>query len=521
MAGKAKPKAYCSIISYLEDNYPDFAEVVNRLCLNGPLSSTKGKNGLTVIIPTAKHIKKITDLAYSDDVDKVHNAADMILAMCFRDSYKMGKEWETKEVHNLIFPSQVVTVTGSTGSEVTFEGGAKAKIDSKFIDSSRKLNLSVWQMQDGEIAVTKDKAAIIKSAKKIKGNRGAKRGAYDETALDQLGVRSNIALVVENMFLFNDYQKKLKQEINNENCLLSHALSLVKFIMERDRELFYGKVLPMLTYSFIDFYILLEPHKIPTSDFLIPDPIIDDWWSDKRTHTKLDIVATVKEINGEISKGTERCLFYTDRQKMFELIDGNRKKLNEVLGSSPREVLNEMYKIYTELQDDNTINKEGPILPESLHEFYRTNKGLKLLHDELRYLTHNIFDRSETNHDLNIMFNMIAEVLHEGEASTKLLKRESLKNMISPNQKIEEIKIFTNSTMFMFVTMTEQETNIPKSTMTRPKDLKPVMFNIAGDNYEKHKRLITNNKIIDEFMAIDLATLDKEILDKIKEKIKQ
>lgn len=504
---------YCRITNYLDATDPSLMTIIHGLCADGYFNP-KGKNGITFLLPTDKAFRATLEkLAYSDKIEDADKARDMLAALVIRDVFKSPSDWKSREVANSLLPPQVVEVDSATAKEVVFKSGARAQIDEKFKDSSKKQNLAVWKLS-GEIPVTTDRPA--------QNQQKRKKGSYDPGPLSQTTERHKIALVVENDYAMQ-YQSKKSHDVFCE-----YSLSLLKYIRDEHKdENTLLNVLPMLAFDQLDFYFLVEPHR-KSGEFLLSDSIINGWWSQHRQLTGIECSKLIEEL--QQLKGKEG-LVYTDRKRLIEKIASLRQKLFQSITSRPRDIVTELSKCYAELETENKIGGEGPVFPSYLAEFYRKNPGLKMLHDELRYVAHGRFKQLESDysvHELGNLFNYIGECLHEDDSGRpsvmKILNANMVKYQIQPTQLIQEIKLFIGSTCFLhfFMPLNEALNIQSKYSLTRPDPNNPLLYNIAADVLVKHDRIIksnndkANDEILRALQSINLHVNHKELFDQLQ-----
>lgn len=523
-------KTYCRIIDYVDAVDPELASIMRGTCADMPLGSLKGKPGITFLMPQDKAFRaKLEKLAYSDKTEEANKAADMLNALIIRDVFKSPSEWKSREVANSLLPSQVVDVDSVTAKEVVFKSGARAVLDENFKDSSRRSNLAVWKLVSGELPVTTDKPAQNKFTK----HKG-KTGAYEPGNLQTQSERFKIALAVENAYALC----RLQHESNvtghgHRDVYLEHSLSLISYILNvrNDSATLYEKVLPLISLDKLDFYLLVEPHRA-SGQYLLDDALIHEWWVQRNSHV-CSPSKVIQEIERLLSSGTG-ALVYTNRALILEKIADARQRIGQVADYRPRNSVDEIAKVYEELESSNTIGGAGPIYPAALAQFYASEPGLKMIQDELRYLTFGAFKTLEANafdfgafHELT---NMIGECLHAASADDrarmhKLLNKNMIKYLISPSENVQEIKIFLYSTMFMFIPLTNSEaSNLKyKHSIQRPNPSNIVVFNIAKDLYIQHQRLMApgspaNTDIVAALRSLNIETLDPVLKEELKRK---
>jgi hypothetical protein len=310
-----KFKSHCKIIDYVESVDPELAAVIRGTCSDMTLSSTKGKPGITFLMPEDKAFKKkLADLAYSDKPEDLLKAGDMISSLIIRDIFKSGSEWmaHKDDIPNSLIPPQHVEIASATANEVTFANGAKATLDTNFKDASRKNNLAVWKLTSGEIPVTTDKNAKLKYANT--GKKG-KTGGYDVTAQVAASERFKIALAVENAYVLHQLQKTSGSNSHSRDVYLENTLSLVNYIanVRKDMATLHDKVLPLISLDKIDFYLLVEPHKFG-GNYLLDDMLIREWWVQKKQH-HFSCKQVIAQIEQWIGHGSS-ALIYTGRTQI-------------------------------------------------------------------------------------------------------------------------------------------------------------------------------------------------------------
>lgn len=545
MASK-KFKTWCRISDYVETVDPELAEILRGTCVNMSLDSLRGKPGVTFLMPQDKALrKKLADLAFSDKVEDATKAGDMLNAMIIRDVFKSPSDWMAKrdDIPNSLMPAQHVEIENASGKEVTFKSGAKAVLDERFKDASKKGNLAVWLLVSGEIPVTTDKPAKMKYQKiKPKG----KIGSYDVTPDHAANLRFKIAVAVENMYMLDRVQRNMGRDVvgaghiydyadktksfsqRQRNLYLEHTMSLVNFIMNvrNDHVLLCNKVLPLISFQNIDFYYLIEPHKNMAPDqYLIPTSIIQDWWVNRPSFNLQEVIDKVGQCMNDPKSS---AAIYKDKKAVILAIDAVRKHINRSIESRPREAPQLIAEVYKTLCEQNKIDDIENVFPDELIAYYRAEPGLKLMQDELRYLTYLMFEKLENSidfdrHAFETIVNLIAEYMHsvtadERERSLKLLNKNTIRYLIQPTEKVHEIKIFINSTHFIYVPLGPNDMrNYPlKNVIVRPdpSDLGGI-WNIDLAMLSKHKRLATDDDkqamdtILSALKSIDVGKLSE------------
>lgn len=545
-------KTFCRIIDYVESIDSDLAEILHGTCTDYTLSSLKGKNGITFLMPVDPKIrKKLADLAYSDKVEDSNKACDMINAMIMRDVFKTSRDWLDKkdDIPNSLYPAQLVEIESASGKEVKFKNGATAVIDESFRDSSKKTNLAVWKLT-GEIPVTTDKPAKMKYSRK-----NTKTGSYQVNPAMESNIRYKIGAAVENFFLIDRIQNNMKKDIFGggssdgqvkRNVFVENILSLVNYIMKSDMDLFYNRVLPLLSFQSIDFYNLIEPHRFKEeTNYLIPTSVISEWWSSPKSQlSQIRILKNIDDALGNAGKFSQAKV-YTDRAGIIKETDKIRRDLLQSAGTQSRTLADKIIAVYNKLNDENAIGGLQGIYPDSLAEYFAAESSLKIMQDELRYSTFLMIEDMDSqiafdrNH-FNVLIDHIAEYMFaitstERERTLKMLNPSILKYMISPVNEVNKIVRFVNSTYFLYtpITLSEMQ-NYPLKNVIVPPNPQEIKGIWLIDQYaaNKYKRIAASTPeqekhiadLADRLKDVDTANMDPDlrqaildIYNKIKE----
>lgn len=516
-------KTFCRIIDYVHSANPDLGAIMVGVCSDLPLNSLKGKPGITFLMPQDKaFLDTLEKLAYSDKTEEANKAGEMLNALIIRDYIRSPAEWKSREISNSLYPAQVVEVESTTAKEVVFKSGAKAVLDEKFRDASRRQNLAVWKLT-GSIPVTTDKLA-----KPPQRKPQGKTGAYQPDAVHAQRLRFKIGIIVENEYAAAcAHSHAVGRNGATTDVYQEYSLSLVDFILHerKDRALALERVIPMIGFDKMDFYFLVEPHK-NGGEYLLDDNLINEWWSWKRDH-KCSISSVTRDINSILNDASGTGLIYTDRSKVLEAIARARASVAAAIDGRPRQAVDDLAKVYTELESSNTISGVGPIYPTGVAHYYASEPGLKMMHDELRYRAFGAFAKLEAElfdvFSYHHLVNLIGECLHAGtserDGQRKLLSRATVRSMISPTELIDEIKVFLYSTMFLQIPLTPTDADQLKQkyTTSRPDPANMRVYNIAKLNFTRHARILTHDALrvghdlTAALRSIDPATLDPHV----------
>lgn len=515
----ANGEGFYKISDFLSKEYPAVARLLRDTCTEGSLG-TRGRPGTTFLCPQdPQFVKRIEDLVKSPNSDDVQLASDHMSMLIVRDHFLSGADWKNKEPITAL--GQVLEVASAGSREVTFKSGAKATLETRFVDGSKGKNIAVWKLS-GEIPITSDK---------FPSGKPAKTGGYLQSDDESKNLRNRIMHVVENEFaesLGASGEPKCDPFIKNLFSLINWCRYMVD-----DKTVLYQRVLPLLCLDRVDLYFLVEPHKPAGQTYLLDDSIIAKWWAGRYTYYDIAPMQTCSEFAESLAhpEGADDSMFYTDRAGLLRAIAALRSRMISAGESRPRTVIDQIHKQYLDLAATNTLNG-GKVFPTPLADYYKQYDTLKMIQDELRFITHWKFTElcqcsSPDYADLNNLFNVIGEMLYtsyagKGKSGQRLLNIDTIKYSITPTETIEEVKIFINSSAFMHVAMTpaEHKSMASKQSSERPKSSK-ILYNIGTSIAAQHQRLVDyrdSSSAVARLLLLDPSVLTEEEKEKLRKK---
>jgi len=510
MSAKSPYKAHLQIIDYLDIIDPEFAQDIRHCCANISLQPGRGKPGVTLLYPTEKSYReKIHKLAVSKDPADVGKACQMVNAMILREKLKTPDDWDSMkdDIPNSLFPSQQITVTKTSASKITLLGGSViVEPDSGFIDASTRSNLAVWRIISGEIPINGPKSSKAGSpggksgAPRRRGptlrEPGSREGGYEvsqEAAAANL--RFSIGLAAENAYLAFAGKK---------NVFCQYAMSLARYIESNDSAVFYDCVLPSISFRCMDFYILVEPHNF-NGPYLVPTRIIRDWWEqfNYAIESMENILQYRDWINSKLiaAPAGSAAIYSADKRiHLISEIDSLRMETSDKSSSNPRCSVAHIREAYQKVETQNIIGDVMNVFPAGTAAYFKAAPGLKLMHDELRYLTELMFIRLESAPAFDrAQFQTIVEYIgaymnargvDEREHAAILCNR-NLATRIEPTEKFREISTFVNSTLFLSIPLTDRdmEQYPVESSAVRPREGEELVYNVDKALKLRHVRL--------------------------------
>ena len=522
-----KFKVFCRITDYLEQHHPRVHQLVQGLCLFNAINGTKQKPGVTLVVPTEESlISKIEKLAHSSDIADTEKAANMILAMIFQDKFVTPSDWSAKKpVINMQFPPQIVEISSGTGNSVTFKSGAIAEPAKTFIDGTHKKKLAVWVLKSGEIPPTNDKPADRDTMKKLANTKApiSKAGGYQPTLTDMQSVRFKIAMLVENQFVLKQKSVRgggwfLGSVDTDPYC--DAVCSLICVIGD---DAFYNKdlladIAPIISWGKMDFYFLVEPHKLDVTNYLIPDDVIDKWWNHNQTFNPTNCYDRARSlITQACARGSAATLNTNGRAKLHEAV---REEIGIVtqaqMAKYRTELIPAIRRVYTQLETQNAIGSVKKVLPERLCQYYSAQPGLKMLHDELRYIGRSTFETicsgAFDDGKFNWFVNKIGDVLRavteeERKVQHILLSESSARSQIQPVEIGNEIGIFVNSVFFVYFHREQNELEgIAKFVTVKPREGVCKYYNPLNEELQLHQRILgdagVNSELVRELKKL-------------------
>lgn len=255
---------YCRIFQWVDAHDPEFAAAIRFLCLEGTLSPSSSRPGVTFLYPTDDAYRaEIIQKTYSGEGD---DAEKMVQALIIPDSLQSAADFRSRPVGNILHTSY--SVAKGDGAKVSLSGNTLEKAGDFKTLSRRKDVLAVWLMSGSErLSTEAGDYNPPKSAPRSKlGGGGA---MYREGAGS---VRSRVASDTEHAF---DACMK-RDRCKSENPYLGKVVGLLNFLKTTHPSVL-TTVSPVLDYSpFITFYLLLEPYKT-SGEYLISDDILNEW----------------------------------------------------------------------------------------------------------------------------------------------------------------------------------------------------------------------------------------------------
>lgn len=524
-------KTHCKIIDYVESVEPELARLIKGVCADQSLLASRNKPGVTFLMPGKDLIKKISELAYSSNIDDADKANDMINNLIIKDIFRTPGEWMTHkdDIPNSLYPSQHIEIDSVTPTEVIFKSKARATLDSGFNPSKdkfnpdKRLNLAVWKLT-GEIPITKDKPSSGKY--KDHHKQQGKSGGYIPVKDQMEGLRFLIRSEVENKyFAACSIRSKFPRRV-----YCKYYLSLIDWMMNNGHNKLASDILPILSFDAVDFYILFEPDRV-VGNMLIPNDIINGWWESKN-YENVDINGIINTIQNILKNNKDQAAVYKNRAGLINEINNISKNIYLKTSSKPRTLPDTIAVEYGNLENNNKIGQINNVYPEYLANFYRENAGLKMLHDEMRYYccaAFNNFEQRPDVGDFHAISNFIAECTHAGTSEERknilrLLNSKIIKYQIAPEARVRELQSFLCSGLFLYILLTEEETKTLKQ-MKKPHyievpDFRAIIYNMHTFCTKSVKTGSNEHKMTaEDLRKINFEDLPEDVIEELRKKL--
>jgi hypothetical protein len=457
----------------------------------------------------------------------------MINNLIIKDIFNTPGEWmaHKDDIPNSLYPSQHIEIDSVTPTEVIFKSGARATLDKDFtpakdkFNPAKRRNLAVWRLTGKEIPITKDKPSSGKYKDHFK--QQGKSGGYIPVKDQIEGLRFLIRSEVENKYF-------AACSIRNKSArrvYCKYSLSLIDWMMNNGHNKLVYDILPILSFDAVDFYFLLEPDRV-VGNMLIPNDIINGWWESK-TYESVDTNGIIKRLQDILRSGKDQSAVYKNRAGLIKEINNISKNIYLKTASKPRTLPDAIAAEYDNLENNNKIGQISNVYPDYLANFYRENKGLKMLHDEMRYYCCASFSNIERYchiGDFHAFSNFMAECTHAGTGEERknilrLLNAKIIKYQIEPEARVKELQTFLCSGLFLYILLTEEETK-SLGQMKRPNqsievpDFRGIVYNMHTLNTHAKTGAGENHKMTaEDVRKMNFEDLPEDVLEELRKKL--
>lgn len=419
--------AYCDLLSYVEAKHPDLYAAFNGVCLRDTLA----RGGITLIVP--KDAKKLADDAWSEDPETIRATRERLLAHVLHGAHKElaattdanTRQLQPRAVKLMKKGADGVTITtGPAGKTVQ----ATAKIASDFSDASARNNNAVWIIESGDISPDGVVVTIRKPG------AGGKSGGYaleDSRAASQ---RHQAVVKIERDAASAGGESAAREVF----CAAARGLACC--IHAKYPDLYYDTILPCLAHTYLDIYILLEPHKQEMAAYVVPDDCIAEWISGGMKTAKL---AAYQATIDNVPRGSSSALIYSRPSAVVDALAAVRSDI--VSKTDLSATLDAIKAAYGRLEAENAIGEAKGVLPEG------ACRKDKLALDDLRFWADvhlSQYLRDGDRGAVNGILNRIGDAMHSADP-VRIVTSDALRSIIAPGDQLAMIRGFVNSVFFM------------------------------------------------------------------------
>ena len=486
-------KSYCSVADYLSAKYVDFYQALVDTCSVPALGGA-----VTVVVPADSALKKIQEKINDGSPEAIKAARDHLLAHVFDGALKNGDDFKSNVVNNRMMSPKNAVATKVSNTLVKLKigtGEVQIELDGGFNDATRR-GAAVWKAK-GDMPT--DGAAAVRR----RANDSKKTGGYSVSDYGTQNDRFKIGVAVENIASMQIASKTPAVAFCNA------VYSLAKYVHSQDPSTYYARVLPNITHTPGDFYILVEPHSVG-SQYLLDDGMINGWWASyDRSGRPVDrsfIDNTLKEAPRDLAA------IYGERNKVIGAIAALRSDGSAKVGGSGNNGANKIIEIYKQVAGTNSIGDVSKVFPAELAEIYKSSPMRRMIEDDVRYyvdcaievLYRSMAGRkaSDQLQDLDYLFNVVGETLHS--MNDPIVVSKLISSIIHPTEQLGEVGIFVRSSFFMSIPLLPEETSHLSNCETYVKcpSYDEMFLNAAGREVVRHQRVVR---------AADTETVDKMI----------
>ncbi len=422
---------YCDLATYVADKHSDLYAAFDGACIRDILV----RGGVTLLVPSKDAQKKLSDDVDSGDAEAVRRAREVLLAHVIHGAHKTitglldvnTRQSEPRAVKFNKFGDSIKIASGAGGKTA-----ATAKPAADFVDSSARGNNCVYIIESGEVAADGPVVDIRKPAKPAKTGGYALEPSRSETLRHMETIR------MERMLLSGDVQG-----------FLAETRGLAVCIHKCEPSVYFEHILPRLHGTFLDLYIMLQPHKLDMENYDVGDDTIMHWCKEGR-HT-----ATVAEFLATTKGQTPNVRIYTDVNGLIGQIAAIRSNIRSK--HSVSEIIDAIEAAYA-----GDVIKAWP------------SSDNKLALDDLRFWS-DIYIRKYAGSDaaaLNGVLNRIGDALRGG-GNTRFVTNRVHISKIGGNNEATLLDAFVKSAFFLsFVAPSEEQCRLSnnQSVVLNPYD---------------------------------------------------
>jgi len=466
-------RSYKSIVEYLDANYEHLSDVIRDYGLEH-LFNSKGKRGITFLMPGAAQVSELSELAARDDTVSAERILDVFRAHLITDTFKTAIDFLQREAINGHGRALDVDPKRSSKAEVRLSSGGVFSPDSGFVDGSKAANLAVWmfrgELMDAKSGTEPKTAPASPPATRKRSAKPAPPPAPPKLMTNS--IRFSIAAETANAYVY-----RLLHGDDTVDDYMNAVLGLVQYLNDHDeltRACLYGKVLPLVSGVWMaDFYLILEPYATMTdSQYLVPESMLVGYAQYRRSKG-LDVGRALSTAQSCLDRpgAFESAAIYRDRVAVLEAIDDSVRRKIKCDSLSQDKLVTACIDRYTAVAKTNAIGTVQGVFPAPLAAIYAADPCRKLLEDEFRHYVYltvgrvRCLMREQVAVELRELEEKIADYLVN--STTKYTESRERLRLLSPgiasvhrtDSRRQFITELINSTNFMFIPLNSKDLN--------------------------------------------------------------
>lgn len=244
---------YCNAFTYLEENHKQFLSLFQRSCTVG-LLRTKGKQGLTVLIPDKDLLKGLVDMFDSNKKESYADAIAKLKSLILLDYLPDASDFETKKSDIPTGFKRKLPVKSVSGKKILLEEGGELTPVTGFDQLPEYENVAFYTLSKQYVPVGTEATAFSHKGKPDSKTGGAETSELDRQELFKLAVKLNAD--------------------EDKDAVLNMLVCLLAFLKQKPDKTEYNTVLSMCSYDVVaSLFIILQPYYKNSDHYLSPSTV--------------------------------------------------------------------------------------------------------------------------------------------------------------------------------------------------------------------------------------------------------
>jgi hypothetical protein len=388
MSKKHKLKVFCTITQWLEKHDAELYQALQDLCITQYLKPRNG-GGVTFLYPKDKKYKaKIIDNTYSDNAEKIKEAQEVFKSLVVYNYLPTGQDWVSNKQNISNALGFKIKFSNSKGNTVELDGGVKLSLFQGFQARSDRANMSVWEVEKGEIPRDGERAQFQSFE-----NAPVKKGGREKFIAAQ---REKFGRFIESEFRKNVCTKHddLGLKIKQEDPYLNALVSLFLWLNSKGKNDILRSLLIVCSPSWkSSFYIVFEPYRSDTDNCLLNNDDFALWQAETCGYAPVnDTAGTYEKMFNKINKlgVSDKCGTPEGRRQIYNMQHKLRTTIL-ALHASPDSLSGKLIEEYSNISDNNELGDIKNVYPEYLAAYYKKSPHAKGIQDTIRYILNDRF----------------------------------------------------------------------------------------------------------------------------------